>query len=118
MTGILPLGAALAGCAPSVGQKAATLGRLLGEGFPIPEGVVVVGRADGAARDGGRYAVRSSAIDEDGVASSMAGRYSTFLDVAAGNVPARIEDCRRAAEHVNTSLSAPLPVIVQRMAKK
>ncbi len=45
----------------------------------------------------------------------MAGRYSTFLDVAAASVPARIEDCRRAAEHVNANAPAPIPVIVQRM---
>ena len=44
-------------------------------------------------RLGGYWAVRSSAIGEDGVSTSFAGQHSSFLKVASGDVPRRIKEC-------------------------
>ncbi len=72
-----------------------------------------------------RWAVRSSASDEDGAAHSFAGQLESFLDVPAGEVPARIADVWRSGftERVvayRRERSLPLPppvptVIVQAM---
>jgi pyruvate,water dikinase len=75
--------------------------------------------------DGARMAVRSSAIDEDGAQHSFAGQLSSFLDVAAGDIAARVLDVWRSAfsarvyayrrEH-SLSLPPPAPaVLIQRM---
>ena len=49
-------------------------------------------------RDGNRgFAVRSSAIDEDGAQSSFAGQLDSFLNVAAEDVPQRIVDVWRSS---------------------
>lgn len=44
----------------------------------------------------GPYAVRSSALDEDGAEHSFAGQLSSFLNVAAPDVPARVADVWRS----------------------
>src|SRR6185436_19057542 len=71
-----------------IGGKAAQLAALLADGVRVPAGVVVPIGADaalaaGAARALGDVAcaVRSSAIDEDGLSASHAGQYATVLDV-------------------------------------
>ena len=78
----------------SCGGKAATLGRLLRHGLPVPDGVVLtdlgVPPLDGATLrvavadvlgrlGGGPVAVRSSAPDEDGSLASWAGVLETVL---------------------------------------
>lgn len=94
-----------------VGGKARTLGRLLREGFPVPDGVVLpapaalcVSGREGEDRDAGEsdppaeadgrlqgvvqrlgpgpFAVRSSAASEDSDASSYAGQFRTELGVS------------------------------------
>jgi phosphohistidine swiveling domain-containing protein len=84
-----------------VGQKAWTLSRLAGAGFPVPDGFVVTTAAweappERLARQVGRmvdrfpgvagFAVRSSAAGEDLVGASYAGQYDTFLNVPPGRV--------------------------------
>lgn len=44
----------------------------------------------------GPYAVRSSALDEDGAEHSFAGQLSSFLNVAAADVPARVAEVWRS----------------------
>jgi phosphoenolpyruvate synthase/pyruvate phosphate dikinase len=103
MTGPAWLGTAEAHDPSIVGGKAASLSRLAAE-HPVPPGFALTvgalreaaselarGRvperlrsciADGYSRLGhGRVAVRSSAIDEDGVAHSFAGQHATYLNI-------------------------------------
>ncbi len=79
------------------GGKAAQLAEALRAGLPVPEGfalrhdfVAAVGGGDAAARARlesacaampGPFAVRSSAIGEDGAAASFAGQHATLLNV-------------------------------------
>lgn len=98
-----------------LGGKAGALARLASAGLPIPEWLVVTPavftasavepsfrlRADLAAEivaaaralaPGARYfAVRSSALEEDGVAHSFAGQLDSFLFVPPERIPEKIE---------------------------
>ena len=91
----------------SCGGKAATLGRLLRHGMPVPDGVVltdlggppldgeplrVASPTSWAASRGGPVAVRSSAADEDGSTASWAGVLETV--VGAGS-PDAVADAVR-----------------------
>lgn len=110
-----------------VGGKAATLARLRGAGFAVPEGVVIGADAlrewtpgapppasiQHAVRDAlsllgrGPLAVRSSAVEEDGAGSTFAGLFTTTLDVfGEQDVLAAIERC--------LSSSAAAPVVTYR----
>ena len=77
------------------GGKGASLIRMTRMGLPVPEGIVITAGAatDEAARkeiedavaqlsDKYTYAVRSSALNEDGSDNSFAGQYETLTDVA------------------------------------
>ena len=94
-----------------VGGKALGLAKLQAAGFSVPSWFVIAADASDADVDaargeidaavgalhGERFAVRSSAADEDGAAHSFAGQLDSFLDVAAGDIAARIMDVRRSA---------------------
>ena len=84
----------------TAGHKAANLGLLLQQGFPVPPGVVVeAGEPDDAltARvaealsvlGDGPLAVRSSALAEDLADASFAGQYETVLGVSGARRRAR-----------------------------
>ena len=86
--------------ASEVGAKAANLGRLAREGFPVPPGLVVTPAAEGrwgeartrlleaaAALGAERFAVRSSGTAEDLEGASFAGQYETILGVSLGGLP-------------------------------
>lgn len=110
MKDLLITDASQAASAP-VGGKAANLFRLAGMGFHVPRFAVIPARAawpgeadllealrvvfgsDPAAR----FAVRSSAIGEDGKELSHAGLYETFLFVPLSDVPARVDAVRASA---------------------
>lgn len=101
----------------AAGGKAATLGVLLRNGLPVPDGFVVpagaplrggrVGRplreavARELARLGDpRVAVRSSAADEDSVEASAAGQYESVIGVrGADEVWRAVAVCRGSAAH-------------------
>ena len=89
--------------AERIGGKAAALARLSLAGFPVPEWFALTPAA--YQRDikeiltkelerlgAGPYAVRSSAIDEDGKGHSFAGQLDSHLFVPAGEVAARVAD--------------------------
>ena len=87
------------------GGKGASLVRMVRMGLPVPDGFVITsdGFIDGEPRaevleylaanlpQGCTYAVRSSALNEDGGENSFAGQYETVTDVA----PDGIEDALR-----------------------
>jgi rifampicin phosphotransferase len=132
------------------GGKAGALRALQGEGFPIPPWFAVSPEAQTQSvpknqpmeawtlsasllsdlelaleRLGGeRFAVRSSASDEDGGEHSFAGQLESYLFVAKKDVAARVADVWRSAfsERIHTyrkehGLGAPLApaVLVQRL---
>lgn len=101
-----------------VGGKAAALFRLQAAGIPVPESVVVPivvheqYRATGALpagieqelhsilgdMDAVQFAVRSSAVVEDGATAAWAGQFDSFLGVDAVAVPQMVEQCFAAAD--------------------
>jgi pyruvate,water dikinase len=94
-----------------LGGKAATLGALSADGFPVPAGFVVTAAAldppasrlgealvDAVTRLGpGPFAVRSSGAAEDLADASYAGLYETFLDVPADELPDAVRRCFASA---------------------
>ena len=93
-----------------VGGKAAVLGELAAQGWPVPPGFVVTADALSdpdlaqvlaAAAErcgGGRFAVRSSGVAEDLPDASYAGLYETFLDVGADGLADAVHRCFAAAQ--------------------
>ena len=95
------------GDAATVGHKAANLGLLVRQGFPVPAGVIVAaGEPDAAlptrvsdalsVLGGGPVAVRSSALAEDLEDASFAGQYETVLGVSGA--AAVLDAVRRVRE--------------------
>jgi pyruvate,water dikinase len=87
--------------ADRIGGKAAALARLSVAGFPVPEWFALTPEAykkelqlaEELKRLGsGPYAVRSSAIDEDGKGHSFAGQLESYLYVPAAEVAARVAE--------------------------
>jgi pyruvate,water dikinase len=109
------------GAASEIGGKAASLAALAAARLPIPAWFAVRPPAAGTPagdlpddlarelgeavrrllRDAGpdeRLAVRSSALEEDGVHHSFAGQFESYLFVAPDDVAARVRDVWRSAE--------------------
>ena len=123
----------------AVGGKAAGLAALIGMGLPVPRGFVVLAAAKERfppdlsrhyeALGGGRVAVRSSAIGEDGEDASFAGQYETLLGVEGlGALQAAILRCVASAESHHATAYAQdraaaegdrpsMCVVVQRMVE-
>jgi phosphohistidine swiveling domain-containing protein len=126
-----------------LGGKGASLAALRRAGLPVPDGFVVPPEAAAAAAAGDRptraaievawkklapaaepLAVRSSAIDEDGVTASFAGQFETVLGVRSREeLFAAIERCvaSASAQHAESyrermgSVGGGMAVIVQRL---
>lgn len=96
-----------------LGGKAAALAELHDAGFVVPPWFVVpptaarletapLARAlDDALQElghRGTFAVRSSAVDEDGAGHSFAGQFESYLGVRAADVVGRVRDVWRSAE--------------------
>jgi rifampicin phosphotransferase len=127
----------------NAGGKAAALAELAAAGLPVPAWFVIApaayakcgGVPDDALRaeieralamiSAGPFAVRSSAVDEDGADNSFAGQLESYLDVPAAEVPARVAHVWRSgfSERVRAYRRerglhpepAPPAVLVQRM---
>lgn len=132
MSGIVPLAEADERC----GRKAATLGRLMREGFAVPPGFVIANPEDSRWRRGlgqalaglrpGPYAVRSSGLGEDGLTASFAGQFHTTLTVPAAGVADAIlrsaasgasATARAYASRLGQSVTEIAPVLVQQMVQ-
>lgn len=91
------------------GSKAVGLGDAVRQGLPVPPGVALSGDLVEAVASGDEkaiekvmkavaslsapFAVRSSAVDEDGAAASFAGQHLTVLNVhSAADVPASVRE--------------------------
>ncbi len=124
-TGYSPLGAAL-----QAGGKAHGLSTLVRSGANVPLAFVIVGAAttndieglDDAyeAIGGGKVAVRSSAIGEDGLEASFAGQFDTILNVVGtAAINEAIQLCLKGRAEAyaadRTSPSGEMAVVVQAM---
>jgi phosphohistidine swiveling domain-containing protein len=122
----------------TIGGKAENLFRLKRLGMPVPRFVVIpwetllagfpesemiAGLTD-AFDQTSYFAVRSSAIGEDGAAFSFAGQFESYLSVKSDELAGRIEDVRRSAfseratayrKHHGLSDVGGVAVIVQEM---
>jgi phosphohistidine swiveling domain-containing protein len=142
---LLPLSAALAEEEPGCGGKARGLARLIEHGLRVPPGfVILAGHASHAGHLGvdssalaaaymelgaGKVAVRSSALAEDGDASSYAGQYETSLEIegvaaleqaVARCLASAARDRVRAYEAAHaggTSEEPAMAVVIQRMVE-
>ena len=124
------------GDAPEVGGKAARLGELLAAGVRVPDGLrrwawpmASLGRgrrrppprfgAAVRALGAGPFAVRSSAVGEDGDERSFAGMYESVLGVAPDDVPDAVDRVRASADGrvlaYDRAAGDRMAVIVQRM---
>jgi pyruvate,water dikinase len=125
-----------------VGGKAASLGELLATGIRVPAGVVLTAGAAALTPDerqsllmgiedelgGGSFAVRSSAVAEDGVERSFAGMFETVLDVPSAWLATAVERVLASADadpvtayrhdaDAGTAAGYRMAVIVERMIR-
>jgi phosphohistidine swiveling domain-containing protein len=118
-----------------VGGKAAGLGLLLSEGLPVPPFFVIppeleldrkILKAALEQLGPGPYAVRSSALAEDGAQHSFAGQLESVLGVKTiAKIDAAIQTCRASgqSERVQAYCAShgiepgPVAVVVQRMIR-
>ena len=144
---VLPLSAA--GAAETVGGKAAGFGILAAAGLDFPDGFVLGAEAHRHARGlgwragqpipattsaavsealsflpGESFAVRSSAVAEDGTAASFAGQFETIVGVGRDDVAAAIAECwgsgengRALAYRAADSNEHAMAVIVQQLVE-
>lgn len=81
-----------------VGGKAYNLDILTKNGIPVPQWFVVTSTEESfEVREDKLYAVRSSAVGEDGSGNSFAGQMESFLYVKAEDIKARIQDVINSA---------------------
>lgn len=124
------------------GGKGASLAKLTEMGLPVPDGYIVtvpafcgrdivpdaldeLKRLVSKLSDKHTYAVRSSALCEDGETASFAGAYETVTDVAVDNIiPAVLQvaasaDSLRVKQYAEDSGTSPggIAVVIQRFVK-
>ena len=107
-----------------VGGKAESLGNMLRMGLPVPSGYVIAaqGFEDGKLKSGASaelaelvkklsaghhtYAVRSSAVGEDGTEDSFAGAYETVLDVKPADIEKAVLTVAASADNERVGVYA------------
>ena len=122
---------------PLCGGKGASLIRMTRMGLPVPEGVVILAgtkseeameeirNALSSLPDKYTYAVRSSALNEDGSDNSFAGQYETVTDVAKDGLEEAVRTVissagnARVKEYLNNAnvSASDIAVVVQRFVK-
>ena len=133
MSSIYPFNSTPDQVLPLSGGKGQSLIRMTRMGLPVPEGVVITAgtsaeeakEALSSLSDKYTYAVRSSALGEDGADNSFAGQYETITDVAKADLVNAIKavkasaDNARVKEYLNNANSAAsdIAVVVQRFVK-
>ena len=122
-----------------IGGKGASLVRMVRMGLPVPEGYVVcadafvdgkpraelIAELDGLLSSSVTYAVRSSALNEDGSDNSFAGQYETVTDVKVSDIYSAL--CTVAASALSSRVASytssvasdfsGIGVVVQRFVK-
>ena len=87
------------------GGKGASLVKLKQAGLPVPDGYILTPGSDLDEIDKitdhlkGTYAVRSSALNEDGTSASFAGAYETFTDVSVDKIKEAAAKVRESAKN-------------------
>lgn len=113
------------------GGKGASLVRLTRAGLPVPDGYILMPGEEISSIDRilpnlrGTYAVRSSALNEDGEAASFAGAYETYTNVRVKDIRKAVEAVRRSAENGRVKAYAKeqgvrtedIAVVIQRFVK-
>lgn len=116
-----------------VGGKGASLVKLTRLGLPVPEGYVVgTGATEDEIRglveglsDSYTYAVRSSAINEDGEGASFAGQYETVTNVSKKDIPEAYNTVTKSAKSARVkeytenmgSEESGIGIVIQRFVK-
>ena len=94
------------------GGKGASLVKLKRAGLPVPDGYILTPGSDLTETESilknlkGTYAVRSSAINEDGELASFAGAYETITDVKVSDIKKAVDKVRSSAENIRVSAYA------------
>ena len=113
------------------GGKGASLVKLTRAGLPVPDGYILMPGEAVASIDRilpdlrGTYAVRSSALNEDGEAASFAGAYETYTNVRVKDIKKAAEAVRKSAESGRVEVYAKeqgvstedIAVVIQRFVK-
>lgn len=116
---------------PLCGGKGASLVKLTRAGLPVPEGYVLTPDSDINEIDQiiknlkGTYAVRSSALNEDGEQASFAGAYETVTDVEVKDIKGAVQKVRASASDIRVENYAKeqrvrldgIAVVIQRFVK-
>ena len=133
MRGVYPFNSTPDQELPLCGGKGASLIRMTRMGLPVPEGLVItagasaedIAEALSSLSDKCAYAVRSSALNEDGSDNSFAGQYETVTDVAKADLESAVRTVKESANNsrVKEYLSnanaeaSDIAVVVQRFVK-
>lgn len=110
------------------GGKARSLGYMLThtkiripEGYVLPAGQALEEGDLNVLDKSATYAVRSSAISEDGQNASFAGQYETLTDVKPGDIPEAVKTVQASAENERvkayTDSTEGVGVVIQRFVK-
>ncbi|MGN0641580.1 MAG: PEP/pyruvate-binding domain-containing protein [Huintestinicola sp.] len=108
-------------CGLDFGGKAAALDTMLKKGLPVPGGYAIASEAfeNGRLRPEAEeelaelikklprkkaFAVRSSAVGEDGAEDSFAGAYDTVLDIGTDQIPEAVKAVAESAENERSEI--------------